>query len=126
VSRRHAGPVRWLEALALIAAVALAITWVSVALGLLAGNPESASNMPIPLVFLPFLGSAFVPPQSMAPGLRWFAEYQPFTPIIDTLRGLLMGTPVAGEALAAVAWCAGLALAGYLSARTLFNRAAVR
>jgi ABC-2 type transport system permease protein len=62
----------------------------------------------------------------MAPGLRWFAEYQPFTPIIETLRGLLTGTPAGDSALIAGAWCAGLALAGYVSARALFNRGTVR
>jgi ABC-2 type transport system permease protein len=122
--RSPAGPAAWLGALALIIGVALAITWVSVALGLAAKSPEGASNSPMPLMFLPFLSSAFVPPQSMAPGLRWFAEYQPFTPITDTLRGLLLGTPTGDKPAIAAAWCAGLALAGYLSARKLFNRGA--
>jgi ABC-2 type transport system permease protein len=60
----------------------------------------------------------------MAPGLRWFSEYQPFTPVIDTMRSLLLGTPAGNKPLIACAWCAGLALAGYLSARALFNRGA--
>jgi ABC-2 type transport system permease protein len=124
--RPAASPAGWLGAIALVIAVALATTWVSVALGLAAKNPEGASNTPMPLIFLPFLGSAFVPPQSMAPGLRWFAQYQPFTPIIDTLRGLLLGTPTGNKPLIAVAWCAGLALAGYLSGRALYNRDAAR
>ncbi len=62
----------------------------------------------------------------MAPGLRWFAEYQPFTPMIETLRGLLTGTPAGHSALVAVAWCAGLALAGYAAARARFNHGTVR
>ena len=124
--RSPAGPAAWLGALALVIAIALAITWVSVALGLAAKSPEGASNTPMPLMFLPFLGSAFVPPQSMAPWLRWFAEYQPFTPMIDTLRGLLLGTPTGNKAAIAAAWCAGLVLAGYLAARMLFNRGATR
>lgn len=124
--RPAASPAGWLGAIALVTAVALSITWVSVALGLAARKPESASNSPMPLLFLPFLGSAFVPPQSMAPWLRWFAGYQPFTPIIDALRGLLLGTPTGDKALIAAAWCAGLALAGHLSARALFNRSAAR
>jgi ABC-2 type transport system permease protein len=124
--RSPAGPAAWFGALALVAGMALAITWVSVALGLAAKNPEGASNAPMPLMFLPFLGSAFVPPQSMAPGLRWFAEYQPFTPMIDTLRGLLLGMPTGDKPAIAAAWCAGLALTGYLSARMLFNRGATR
>ena len=122
--RPAASAAGWLGALALVVALALALTWVSVALGLAARNPETASNYPTPLVFLPFLGSAFIPAQAMAPGLRWFAEYQPFTPIIGTLRGLLLGTPVGDKPLIAGAWCAGLALAGYLGGRALFDRGA--
>src|SRR5262249_58175618 len=94
-----------------------------VALGLPARTPEGGGTSPRPLALLPFLGSAFIPAAAMAPGLRWFSEYQPFTPVIDTMRSLLLGTP-GGEPLIACAWCAGLALAGYLSARALFNRAA--
>jgi ABC-2 type transport system permease protein len=124
--RPTAGPAAWIAAIALVVAVAFALTWLSVALGLLAKTPESASNLPMPLMFLPFLGSAFVPPQSMAPGLRWFAEYQPFTPIIETLRGLLTGTPIGDRAVIAGGWCAGLAVVGYLAARARFNRDAAR
>jgi ABC-2 type transport system permease protein len=120
--RPTASAAAWLAAIAFIVLVAVACTWVSVALGLLAGNPASASNYPLPLAFLPFLGSAFVPAQAMAPGLRWFAEYQPFTPIIDTLRSLLLGTPAGDKPLIACAWCAALAVAGYLGSRKLFNR----
>ena len=83
---------------------------------------ESASNAPMPLMLLPFLGSGFVPTESMPTGLRWFAEYQPFTPVIDTLRGLLLGTPIGNSAIIAIAWCVGIALAGYLWAKKLFNR----
>lgn len=116
----------WIAVIALVTAVAFALTWLSVALGLVAKTPENASNLPMPLMFLPFLGSAFVPAQSMAPGLRWFAEYQPFTPIINALRDLLTGTPLGYSGYIAVTWCAGLALAGYLWARALFRRAASR
>jgi ABC-2 type transport system permease protein len=65
------------------------LVWLSVALGMVSKSVETASNLPMPLVFLPFLGSGFVPTDSMPTGLRWFAEYQPFTPITETLRGLL-------------------------------------
>jgi ABC-2 type transport system permease protein len=124
--RPAASPLGWLAALGLVLAVAVAMTWVSVSLGVSAKTPESASNAPTPLVFLPFLGSAFVTPQSMAPGLRWFAEYQPFTPIINALRGNLLGTPIGYQGWIALAWCAGLALAGYAWARRGFNRPASR
>lgn len=123
--RPAASPAGWLGAIALVVVLGFACTWVSVALGLLAKNPEGASNNPLPLTFLPFLGSTFVPAQSMAPGLRWFAEYQPFTPIIDTMRALLLGTPAGDKLPIAYAWCAGLILAGYLGSRALFNRGTV-
>jgi len=122
--RPAAGPAGWLAGIALVVAVAFACTWTAVALGLAAKNPEGASNSPLPLALLPFLSSAFVPAQTMAPGLRWFAEYQPFSPIIDTLRCLLLGTPAGDKLPIAYAWCAGLIVVGYLGSRALFNRGA--
>ncbi len=120
--RPTAGPAGWLGAAGLLALLTFALTWLSAALGLTAKTVESASNAPLPLLFLPFLGSAVVPTDSMPAGLRAFAENQPFTPITETLRGLLLGTPVGGDAILAVAWCAGLALAGFLWARWAFDR----
>jgi ABC-2 type transport system permease protein len=107
-----------------LALVGFALTWLSVAFGLVAKTVESASNFPQPLVFLPFLGSGFVPTDSMPTGLRWFAEYQPFTPIIETIRGLLLGTGIGSSGIIAVAWCAGIAMVGYLWAKRLYNRQA--
>ena len=78
------------------------------------------------LLLLPFLGSGFVPTGSMPAGVRWFAEYQPFTPATETVRGLLLGTPIGHNAIIAVAWCAGIALLGYLWARRLYIRHPVR
>ena len=78
----------------------------------------------VPLILLPFLSSAIVPADTMRTGARQFAEYQPFTPIIETLRGLLAGAPSAGDAIAAVAWCAGTAIAGYLWALSTFKKRA--
>ena len=76
----------------------------------------------MPLLLLPFLGSGFVPTDSMPAGMRWFAEHQPFTPIMETLRGLLMGTPIGDSGVLAVAWCAVIGAGGYLWAKRLFNR----
>ncbi|QXE32994.1 ABC transporter permease [Streptomyces sp. GMY02] len=123
--RPSATPVEWIAAVGLLVLLILALTWLSAAIGLVAKTPETASNMPLPLQFLPFVGSAIVPTESMPTGVRWFAEYQPFTPIIETLRGLLMGTGIGGSAPAALAWCAGLTLVGYLWARAVFRRGAV-
>jgi ABC-2 type transport system permease protein len=120
--RPTAGPAEWLALVGVVAIVAFALIWLTVALGMVSKSVETASNLPMPLMFLPFLGSAFVPTDSMPSGLRWFAEYQPFTPIIETMRGVLLGTPIGNSALLALIWCAGIALVSYLWARKLYNR----
>ena len=119
--RSDATPLEWLAAAGLLAAIAFAVTWLSAALGLISKTVESASNKPLLVQFLPFLGSAFVPADSMSPGLRWFAENQPFTPMTETLRGLLSGTEIGNNGWISLAWCAGIALAGYAWSRSLFN-----
>jgi len=113
---------RWLAAAGLTALLVLALTWLAVPFGLAAKTAEGLTGFILIVQLLPFISSAFVPPDQMSGPVRWFAAHQPFTPVIDTLRGLLTGTPADGSALAAVAWCAGLALAGYLWARVLFRR----
>jgi ABC-2 type transport system permease protein len=120
--RPTAGFVEWIAAIGLLALITLAVIWLAVALGLMSDSVETASNLPMPLALLPFLGSGFVPTDSMPTGLRWFAEYQPFTPFIETLRGLLMGTPIGDSGVLAVAWSVGIALVGYVWAKRLFNR----
>ncbi|MER7417786.1 ABC transporter permease [Micromonospora peucetia] len=124
--RTTTGPSAWLAAVGVLAMTTFAFTWLSVALGLVSKSVETASNLPSPLVYLPFIGSGFVPTDSMPAGLRQFAEYQPFTPIIETLRGLLTGGPVGTNAAVAAAWCAAIALVGYLWAKRLYNRAPTR
>jgi ABC-2 type transport system permease protein len=121
--RPAAGGGGWLAALGTIAVFAFALIWLGVALGISAGSVETASNTPMPLTLLPFLGSGFVPTDSMPTALRWFAEYQPFTPVIETVRCLLMGTPVGANAVAAFLWSAAIALGSYLWAIHLYNRA---
>jgi ABC-2 type transport system permease protein len=120
--RTSASAVEWIAAAGILALITFALTWLSVALGMVAKTVESASNLPMPLVFLPFLGSGFVPTDSMPTALRWFAEYQPFTPVIETVRGLLLGTAIGNSAVIAIAWCAGITLVGYLWALKLYNR----
>jgi len=120
--RSGATLVEWLATVAVLAAITFALTWLCVAFGMVTKTVEAASNLPQPLVFLPFLGSGFVPTDSMPTGLRWFAEYQPFTPMMDTVRGLLLGTAIGNSAIIAVAWCAAITLIGYLWARKLYNR----
>ena len=116
----------WVAVAAVLAMAAVALIWVSVAMGLAAKSVESASNMPMVLTILPFFGSGFVPTDSMPAGLRSFAEYQPFTPIMDTVRGLLLGTPIGNSALLAVVWCGGITAFGYIWARARYERRPAR
>jgi ABC-2 type transport system permease protein len=115
-------PVRWLGTIGLLALLTVALTWLGVAVGLGAKTAEGVAPFTLVVQVLPFLSSAFVPPESMSGPVRWFAGHEPFTPIIDTLRGLLLATPIGIDGVVAVVWCAGLAVAGYLWARALFRR----
>jgi ABC-2 type transport system permease protein len=120
--RPNATALEWVATAAVLTMTAVALTWLSAALGLVSKSVESASNLPMPLMLLPFLGSGFVPTDSMPEALRWFADHQPFTPIIETVRGLLTGTEIGSSAIQAVAWCVGIAAVGYVWATRLFNR----
>jgi ABC-2 type transport system permease protein len=121
--RPHASAWGWLAVIGIIAAFSFALAWLSVAIGLSAKTVAGANSLTLPLQFLlPFLSSAFVPAGSMPAGVRWFSEHQPFTPVVDSLRGLLAGTPIGSTAYVALAWFAALALAGYLWARAGFRR----
>lgn len=120
--RPTAGLVEWIMALGVIALITFAVTWMGVLFGLVGKTPAGANSLSLIFQLLVFTSSAFVRPDSMPEGVRWFAEYQPFTPVIDTLRGLLRGTPVGNSALLAVAWCIGLSLVGYFLAQVVYNR----
>jgi len=119
--RPTASPVEWLAAAGVFALLTLALTWLAVAFGLVAATPEGANSMSLILVVLPFVSSAFVPTASMPAGARWFAQNQPFTPVIQTLRGLLDHAPIGHSALLAVAWCVGIAAVGFGWARRRYN-----
>ncbi len=120
--RTPAGPLAWLAGIGVLVLFALALIWLAVALGLAAKSVETASNTPMILFLLVFLSSGFVRTQTMPAGLRQFAEYQPFSPVVDTVRGLLTDAGVEGHALAAVAWSVGIGLASYFWATRLYNR----
>jgi ABC-2 type transport system permease protein len=122
--RSPATPLDWLAAIGIIVATAFAAAWLTVALGMAAKTVESAGMATVPLILLPFLSSAITPAAKMGQGFRQFAHYQPFTPIIESLRGLLAGHPSGGYAAAALAWCAGIALVGYLWSRATFSKRA--
>jgi ABC-2 type transport system permease protein len=114
-------PIQWLAAAGILALTSLAVTWLGVALGLAANSVETASNSPMFLTILPFLSSGFVPTATMPDPLRWFAENQPFTPIIETLRGLLFGTAIGNSGLIAVAWCVAITIFGFVWALRLYE-----
>ncbi|MGW3377132.1 ABC transporter permease [Streptomyces hydrogenans] len=114
--------VEWLAAFGLLALFALALTWIAVGMGLVSPNAEAASNNALPLIFLPLISSTFVPIDAMPGWFQPIAEYQPFTPAIETLRGLLLGTEIGHNGWLAVAWCAGLTVLGYVWSNKTFGR----
>jgi ABC-2 type transport system permease protein len=122
--RPDAGPLDWLGLLALLVGLGVALNWLCVAMGLRAKSAETASNTPMILLLLPFLGSGFVPVETMPSGVRWFAEHQPFTPIIETARGLLAGGVglETSEVALAFGWILVIGVAGYAWARSLYRR----
>jgi len=122
--RPDAGVAGWLGTAGVLLLMAIALTWLCLALGLAAGSVETASNSPMFLMLLPFLSSGFVPTDSMPSGLAWIAQHQPFTPMIDTLRACLDGTSPGSAGWWAVGWCVLITIASYAWARRLF--AAVR
>jgi ABC-2 type transport system permease protein len=121
--RPGADVVGWLGLAGFFALFALMLTWLAVAMGAAARSVESASNTPMVLLLLPFLGSGFVPVDTMPTAVRLFAEHQPFTPIIETVRGLLTGSPLAATTVwTAVAWCLALTVLGWAWARSAYRR----
>jgi ABC-2 type transport system permease protein len=112
----------WLAVTGVLLLLTVALTWLSVAFGLKAKSVETASNTPMVFTLLPFLGSGFVPTESMPAWLGFFAEYQPFTPIIETIRGLLLGTAIGGSGYLAVGWCVLLTAIGYAWSKSLYAK----
>jgi ABC-2 type transport system permease protein len=112
----------WVAVTGVLLLLTIALTWLCVAMGLAAKSVETASNTPMFLALLPFFGSGFVPTDSMPAWLRWFAEYQPFTPVIETIRGLLLGTPIGDSGWLAVGWCVLIAVLGYVWSKSLFRK----
>ncbi len=124
--RSDASPLEWLAAVGLLLLVAFSLTWLTVGMGLAADSVETASNTPLFLVMLPFVSSGFVPTDGMPAGVRQFAEHQPFTPMIDTLRALVTGDPTGSDLWLAIGWCVLIALLGLLWSRRLFLRVPAR
>jgi ABC-2 type transport system permease protein len=115
---------QWLAAAGVLVLATVGVSWFVVALGLAAKTQESAGFAAVPLIMLPFFSSAIVPADKMGPGVREFAEYQPFTSIIESVRGFLTGVPDNGQTIAAIAWSVGIAVIGYVWARSKFTKRA--
>jgi ABC-2 type transport system permease protein len=124
--RPTAGALEWLALAGLVTAIAFAVSWVGVAMGIQSKSVETASNMPLLLLMLPFLSSGFVPTDSLPGWMQGFAEFQPFTPFIETIRGLLLGTEIGSNAMISLAWCAAITVAGYVWSVRIYERKSVR
>ena len=122
--RPNAGPLDWLAAAGVLLLFILAISWLSAAVGLLARSPEAAGGFSFLVMFLPYPSSAFVPIETMPAWIHGFAQHQPVTPVIETLRGLLLGLPVGTSPARAVAWCLGILVASVAASGLLFRRRA--
>jgi ABC-2 type transport system permease protein len=120
--RSPAGVGAWLAVFGILILFTLALTWLAVIAGLSAHSVDGASAFSYPLIFLPFLSSAFVPTETMPGPVAWFAENQPVTPIVNSIRALLAGEPVGGEIWIALAWCLGILVAAYIVAMTVYRR----
>jgi len=124
---RPAGsPVRWLEAAGIVVLLLFAVSWLATGIGLAAQNTSAAASMASLISLLPFLSGAFAPTDGMPGWLRTFTENEPMTHIIYALRGLLLDTPVGDHVRLSVVWCAGIAVVGYLWARSVFSKKTVR
>ncbi len=120
--RSPAGMLSWLAVVGILALFTLALTWVAVIPGLTAKSIDGAAAFSYPLVFLPFISSAFVPTRSMPPLVRAFAENQPVTAIVETIRALLAGQPVTQEIWVALAWCVGILVVAYIFAMRAYKK----
>jgi ABC-2 type transport system permease protein len=120
--RSGAGILAWLAVLGILVLFTMALTWLAVIPGLTAKSPDGAGGFAYPLLFLPFLSSAFVPTAGMPGPVRWFAEHQPVTSIVDTLRNLYAEQPLGNDVWTAVAWCVGLLVVAWALAVRTFHR----
>ena len=120
--RSGAGPLAWLAVAGILLLFTLALTWVAVIPGLAAKTPDGATGFAYPLLFLPFLSSAFVPTDTMPGPVAWFAEHQPVTGIVDALRALLTEQPVGNGLWVALAWCLAILAVGYAGSLRLYRR----
>ena len=120
--RPSASPLEWAATAGLLLLYVLALSWLAAGLGSVAKSVESASALSFFMLFVPYLSSAFVPTHTMPPFLRGISEHQPITPVIETVRGLLTGTPIGDKGWIALAWSVGLLVASFTVATALYRR----
>ena len=120
--RPHADALEWVAAAGVLLAFVLALSWLAAVIGLLARSPEGANAFTFFVMFLPYPSSAFVPVATMPSWIQGFAEHQPVTPVIETIRSLLLGTPAGSSPWQALAWCAALLTVSITLAGVLFRR----
>jgi ABC-2 type transport system permease protein len=120
--RPHAGPTGWLAAAGVLLAFILAMSWLAAAFGLAVKTPEAANGFLFVVAFLPYASSAFVPVATMPSWIRGFASHQPVTPATQTIRGLLLGTPVGANPWLALGWCGGILILAVILSGWLFRR----
>lgn len=120
--RSPAGLLAWLAVAGILALFTLALTWIAAIAGLSATSVDGAGAFSYPLIFLPFISSAFVPTASMPAGVRAFAEHQPVTAIVNAIRALLYNQPVGNDIWIALAWCVGIMLVAYTFAMRAYKK----
>ena len=120
--RSGAGVLAWLAVAAILILFTLALTWLAVIPGLSATSVDGASAFAYPLIFLPFISSAFVVTATMPGPVRAFAEHQPVTPIVNTIRDLYAQQPVSTDIWIALAWCVGILIVAYALAMATYHR----
>ena len=120
--RSGAGPLTWLAVVGILILFTVALTWLAVIAGLSAKTVDGASAFSYPLIFLPFISSAFVPTDTMPGPVRWFAENQPVTAIVNAIRDLLAQQPVGSQIWIALAWCVGILVIAYYVAMMIYRR----
>jgi ABC-2 type transport system permease protein len=120
--RTSAGVLAWLAIAGILVLFTLALTWVAMIAGLAASSPDGATAFSYPLIFLPFISSAFVPTGTMPTAVRVFAENQPVTSIVNTIRALLEQQPVGNGIWISIGWCAGILVVAYAFAMRVYRR----
>jgi ABC-2 type transport system permease protein len=120
--RPTAGIIEWLAVAGILILFIIAMTWLVVIIGLISKDAESIGGAGFLMVIFVFLSSAFAPPETLPTVLRVFAQYQPMTPVIDALRGLLLGTPLNNEIYIALGWCVGITIVGFTLAVHIYKR----